>query len=270
MTRRYPVKPDTRTGRGLLIMAAILLMCCGGSLFARDSSMPAPEAWSFAGETGPEHWADLSPAFATCREGQSQSPIDIRTVQRIPYEPLHFRYHTQTLEAVNDGRGVHVLSSAGSALELRGETFDLTSLHFHSPGETLINGVAAAAEVHLVHRSSTGRFAIVAVQIQPGRRINQTLARIVERLPLHAGERLSYRQVGINPLLLLPADPGYYTYSGSLANPPCSEPAAWYILAQPVRLDPEQIRRLTAAAGANNVRPVQPLNGRPVYASLRH
>ncbi len=270
MAQRHPLRPGARIRRTLLIIAAVLPLCRGGSLFARDPSTPAPDAWSYTGKTGPAHWADLAPAFATCREGQSQSPIDIRTVQRIPYEPLHFRYHTQTLEVVNDGRGVHVLSSGGSTLELPGETFDLTSLHFHSPGETLINGVAAAAEVHLVHRSSTGRFAIVAVQIQPGRRTNQTLARIVERLPLHAGERLSYRQVGINPLLLLPADQGYFTYTGSLANPPCSEPAAWYILAQPVGLDPEQIRRLAAAAGVNNVRPVQPLNGRSVYASLRH
>ncbi|HYN77992.1 MAG TPA: carbonic anhydrase family protein [Lamprocystis sp. (in: g-proteobacteria)] len=235
---------------------------------ARDPSVSSPGAWSYAGVTGPDHWADLSAAFAACRDGQQQSPIDIRSVQPIPHEPLQFSYRTQTLDAVNDGRGVQVRSPRGSTLRVRGEDFGLTAFHFHTPGETLINGAAAAAEVHLVHRSTDGRDAVVVVPIQAGPHINHTLARIVERLPLQPGERVRYREVGVNPLLLLPPDQGYYAYTGSLGNPPCSEPVDWYILAQPVELAPEQLRRLARATGTNNVRPVQPLKGRSVFASF--
>ena len=67
---------------------------------------------------------------------------------------------------------------------------------------------------------------------------------------------------------MLPPDRGYYTYVGSLGNPPCSEPVDWYILVQPIELLPEQLGQLARATGTSNVRPVQPLNGRIVYASL--
>jgi carbonic anhydrase len=262
------VFPPARTLRRRTLFAAALLLGGGlGRAVAREPS--APEAWSYAGATGPDHWADLSPAYAACRDGQFQSPIDIRSVQPIPYEPLQLRYRAQGMDAVNDGRGVQILSPAGGKLRAYGEDYRLTELHFHSPGETLINGAAAAAEVHLVHRTDDGRPAVVVVRIEPGPRVNSTLARIVERLPVSRGERVRDRQMGINPMFIFPADKSYYSYVGSLGNPPCSEPVDWFILAQPVELEPELLQRLARAAGAGNVRPPQPLNGRTVYASWR-
>jgi carbonic anhydrase len=246
-----------------LLLIAGLTPAAGG-----EPSVPPEDSWNYSGATGPEHWADLSPAFAACRDGRQQSPIDIRSVQPVPYEPLQFLYRTQTLDAFNSGRGVQLYSAPGSTLRAQGEVYDLVDIHFHSPGETLINGAAAAAEVHLVHQSDDGRFAVVVVPIQPGRRVNSTLARIVERLPLHPGERAQFPQIGVNPLFMLPSDRGYYSYTGSLGNPPCSEPVDWFILAQPTELEPEQILRIARAVGVANTRPPQALNGRTVYASL--
>ncbi len=37
--------------------------------------MPAKH-WTYSGEEGPEHWAELDPAFQTCGAGQEQSPIN--------------------------------------------------------------------------------------------------------------------------------------------------------------------------------------------------
>lgn len=253
--------------RGGLLLVLSLFAALGVGQ-AAESALSAEAAWSYVGETGPAHWAELSPAFAACRSGLQQSPIDIREVQPIPYEPLQFLYRTQALDAVNDGRGVYVVAPSGSELRLRGETYELTSFHFHTPGENLINGRGTAAEVHFVHRDQMGRNLIVVVPIQPARHSNSTLSRIVERLPLGVGERLSYRQVGVNPLFLLPSDKGYFTYTGSLANPPCSEPVTWVILAEPVALEPSLIERLARATGTN-VRPAQPLNGRTVFVSRR-
>src|SRR5215207_6878386 len=33
--------------------------------------------WSYAKEDGPAEWANLSPAYALCGSGKSQSPIDL-------------------------------------------------------------------------------------------------------------------------------------------------------------------------------------------------
>lgn len=251
---------------GPVVLAVGLAVPLGGAALAAP---PPAAVWSYQGATGPAQWADLSPDFAACRAGQQQSPIDIRMVQPIPYEPLEPLYRSQPLDAVNDGRGVSVLIQPGSELRIDGLSYDLTALHFHAPGETLINGVAAAAEIHLVHRERDGRHAIVVVPIQPGPHPNSTLVRIAERLPLMPGERVRYRQLGINALLLFPPDKGYYRYTGSLANPPCSEPVTWFIFAAPLELAPELIARIARATGVN-VRPVQPLNGRIVFASMRY
>ena len=46
--------------------------------------MPAKQ-WTYSGEEGPEHWAQLDPAFKTCDAGQEQSPInfDLDLIQPI-------------------------------------------------------------------------------------------------------------------------------------------------------------------------------------------
>jgi hypothetical protein len=36
-----------------------------------------PKQWSYIGAEGPAHWAELDPAYKTCAEGKSQSPINI-------------------------------------------------------------------------------------------------------------------------------------------------------------------------------------------------
>lgn len=260
--RAAPRLPGPRLP-GLLLL--LLGLTAGGAGRAEESDVP----WSYSGDRGPGHWAELTPGFAACASGRLQSPIDIRGVQPAAYTPLSFHYRAQALETVNDGREVYLLCQRGSELRIRGESFALGEIHFHVPGEHRINGVAAAAEMHLLHRDAQGRPLVAAVPIEPGPRGNATLARIVERLPLLPGERVRYRQVGINPLFVLPTDRSYFAYTGSLATPPCSEPVSWILLAEPVALEPALLGRLARAVGPN-ARPVQPLNGRPIYAHRQH
>lgn len=52
-----------------------MLTCVVLSLFL-FSGIDCAEEWSYAGETGPDHWAEIDGAFC---DGESQSPIDIDT-----------------------------------------------------------------------------------------------------------------------------------------------------------------------------------------------
>jgi carbonic anhydrase len=254
------------------VLLGVLVALGGGvSRIAHGQGPGTNEAtvpWSYSGERGPENWARLTPEYAQCAAGGRQSPIDIRSVERIPYFPLVFRYRSQALELVNDGYGVHLLAAPGSELRLRGNAYALTEVHFHVPGEHFINGVGSSAELHFIHRDSRGQQVIVAVRVQAGQRFNSILARIVDNLPMLPGEHILLPNVGVNPLFLLPSDRDYFAYTGSLGSPPCTEPVQWFVLAHPLEIDSDLVRTIALATGAN-ARPVQPLNGRTVQFAPR-
>ena len=46
----------------------------------------------------------------------------------------------------------------------------------------------------------------------------------------------------VNPGGLLPADRGYWTYTGSLTTPPCTEGVRWFVFEQQVTLSRDQLR----------------------------
>jgi carbonic anhydrase len=87
-----------------------------------------------------------------------------------------------------------------------------------------------------------------------------------KNFPAEKEKSFEYASVSVNVADLLPSDPAYYTYLGSLTTPPCSEGVTWYVLKTPVQLSSEQV----AAFGKvypMNARPIQPLNGRELLAS---
>jgi carbonic anhydrase len=69
--------------------------------------------------------------------------------------------------------------------------------------------------------------------------------------------------VNIDPNELLPKNRGYYTYLGSLTTPPCTEIVTWYVLKSATQLSAEQVETFKKYY-SNNVRPVQPLDGRTI------
>lgn len=223
--------------------------------------------WTYQGENGPENWGDLTPEFASCK-GKRQSPVDLRAAKRLRYSPLSFRYRSSPLSVHNDGRSVRVDVPPGSSLIAGGSEYQLTGFHFHAPGEHLINGVRADMELQLEHRDRQGRVAVVSVPITTGRRMNTTLTRIWDHIPGGRGQRFYGRQTGINPRFLLPNDHSYYSYVGSLTEPPCTEGVEWFVLAKPLEVDGSYVQRFLRAVGPN-ARPVQPLNGRPVLTVFR-
>lgn len=267
--------PNLFHGSARLIRFSIVYLSVLGTSVSSGSSVAAssPEdsgpSWSYAGDSGPDHWGALGTANETCAKGLSQSPINLSQTQQVAFTPLNFHYRSHRLEAVNSGNGVQILSPPGSALLVRGDAYDLEKFDFHVPGEHHFDGVTPAAEIHLIHRDGEGGYVIVAVPIRIGERENRMLSRILDYLPMRGGERVRQRQVGINPIFLLPTDRSYYRYSGSLATPPCTEPVLWFVMREPLEVSHWQIQRIAQAVGTN-ARPVQPLNGRPVFSFLRH
>ncbi len=225
---------------------------------------PPPVPWSYAGSTGPDRWASLSPKYAACG-GQQQSPIELSGATPVGFVPLSFHYRSNPLHIINTGNQLLVHYQPGSYLIADHHRYELKEIHFHSPGEHAIRGVVADLELHLVHRDERGRFAVVAVPVRAGIRRNSTLRRISERLPPVDLQGYYERRRGINAVFLLPPRREYFRYLGSLTQPPCTEGAIWFVFDHPLEIDAGDLQRFRQVLG-HNARPLQPRNGRQIFA----
>jgi carbonic anhydrase len=116
-----------------------------------------------------------------------------------------------------------------------------------------------------VHRAADGSLLVIAVLMQEGAS-NPFIVRIWRQLPSAAGQINVADAQSINVDQLLPKDGKYFTYTGSLTTPPCTEGVTWVVLAAPVTVSQAQIEQFTGLF-PHNARPVEPLNGRTVRFS---
>lgn len=220
--------------------------------------------WSYEGASGPQAWAGLKPEYATCGKGERQSPIDVRDGIKVQLDAVQFHYQAPDFRVLDDGRTVKVLVGAGSAIEVRGQRFELTHLQFHRPAEVHVNGKVFDMAAHLVHQDKQGRQAVVAVPLQRGD-ANSVVQMVWNNLPLEKG----VEQVARSPLDLmglLPLDQRYITFMGSMTTPPCQEGVLWVVMKNPVSISGYQ-EAVFSRLYPMNARPLQALNGRMVKES---
>jgi carbonic anhydrase len=222
--------------------------------------------WGYEGETGPEHWGELSPDYATCSQGMEQSPVDIPAAAPVNPSGLRLEYQPSALNIVNNGHSIQVNVDAGSSLTVDGAAYPLVQFHLHSLSEHTLNGVHTAMELHLVHKDAGGRTAVVGLMIVEGAQ-NLAYEPILAHMPAEEGEPQFVPSVTVNAGDLLPSDRSYYRYNGSLTTPPCTEGVKWFVLTVPVELSADQIASFQSIYD-NNYRPVQPLNERTFLLTL--
>jgi carbonic anhydrase len=232
-----------------------LIMICAINAGAEDH-------WSYTGKTGPDEWGKLSPEFATCKTGKNQSPIDIKHAKVSDLPPIQFNYQPAKLRIINNGHTIQINYPAGSSITVGDKKYELKQFHFHHPSENKIKGKAFSLEAHFVHADASGNLAVVAVMLKPGP-ANPVLATLWAHVPREAGPEQKLDDVAINAADLLPAERNYYTFSGSLTTPPCSENVTWLLLKAPNTLTQAQSDTF-GSIYEYNARPVQKLNDREV------
>jgi carbonic anhydrase len=227
--------------------------------------------WGYEGEIGPEHWADLSPDFALCREGTEQSPIDL--VGAVPIEGvdverrlgeavLTLDQRARVMDLVDNGHTIQVTTDVPMSLDVGGVHYELIQFHFHAPSEHTINGEYAALEIHFVHKSETGVLAVVGVLVEEGEH-DPSWDPILNALPSEPGDARHIEGLDLDLGEFMPTQERYYRYVGSLTTPPCTEGVEWVVMADKERISPEQIAALASHLHDNN-RPVQPLGDRQI------
>ena len=217
--------------------------------------------WSYQGDNGPEHWANLSPCFAACGD-TSQSPIDLTDAAASALDHLEPGYHTAPGIVENTGHLIKV-TIAGGSLTIGEDRYDLREFHFHTPAEHVIDGTAMDAEIHLVHKDADERIAVLGLFVEQGEK-NAFMTRLAPHLP---GQEHAGTPVDLRLTELLPDNLNYFTYDGSLTTPPCSQGLRWIVLKTPVTFSDEQLALLKSYFPEGNARPAQPLQGRTIYVS---
>ncbi|WGV26601.1 carbonic anhydrase [Halotia branconii] len=217
--------------------------------------------WSYGGAENPTRWGELDNNFALCESGKDQSPINIvDAVQGNPAQ-IVFNYKPTPLEIVNNGRTVQVNYAPGSSVTINGKQYALLQFHFHTPSEHTIEGNASAMELHLVHRNTAGELSVVGVMMNKGT-ANPVIDKIWQHIPSTQKTNTVSGQT-INAADLLPKSKAYFSYSGSLTTPPCSESVKWNVLTEPITVSSEEIDTFEKLYQVN-ARPVQPTNDRKI------
>jgi carbonic anhydrase len=248
---------------------------CIGSLAIAAAIAASPSAlaegehhWSYSGDTGPARWASMEHDFAACGIGKTQSPIDIRDsdVKKAALPAIVFDYKPSDLRIVDNGHTIQVDYAPGSFITADGKRYQLLQFHFHKPSEEKINGRSAAMVAHLVHKDDGGHLAVVAVMLKPGQ-ANRLVDTLWKNVPHDKEKPTAVDGVRIDANDLLPPNKaGYYTFTGSLTTPPCSEDVTWFVMKTPTSISNAEVTRF-AQLYPMNARPTQPINGREIRAT---
>jgi carbonic anhydrase len=221
--------------------------------------------WDYGDAHGPSHWGELTPEFAKCKTGHHQSPIDIRNTKSADLPPLRFEYKPSPLHIIDNGHTVMINYGPGSSISVGGKKYQLKQFHFHRPSEEKINGEGFEMSIHLVHADEQGDLAVVAILLLQGED-NAIVRELWNDLPQEKEKEQLLDNIQIDACQLLPADQSYYSFSGSLTTPPCSENVTWFVLKHPVTVTAAEIKQFSQLY-RNDARPTQPLYDRVVLES---
>jgi carbonic anhydrase len=244
--------------------ALAVLVLSTASLAAAQSTTP----WDYEGKHGALAWSHLDPAWKICSQGHEQAPIDIRNAHLDKaLQPIEFHYIGGPVTLEHNGHTVVVHVDPGSYIVANGVRYDLIQFDFHHPAEEPVKGKLTDMDVQLLHRGADGKQAVIAIRLAEDRTTapNAVLAELWPHLPTKVGETQKDTNM-INPAGLLPPDRGYWTYTGSLTIPPCTEGVRWFVYEQEVTLSRGQLQAFAALFKVNS-RPLQDPHGRRIAAN---
>lgn len=223
--------------------------------------------WSYEGRTGPVHWDELDPTFSACEKGTIQSPINIETAnltkENQKAHQISINYHPTNLTVINNGHTIQAVPlQQNHKLVIDNNTYLLEQFHFHSKSEHQIDGKHYPIELHLVHKSTDGKLAVLGVMIREGKE-NKAVSSFWNMLPTSSNTVDIRTSKNILISDLIPDNQSSFQYIGSLTTPPCTEGVNWFVFKEPIEMSREQIDKFSKIFPANN-RPIQPIQNHEI------
>lgn len=233
------------------VLPLFLLSLFAAAAFAEEADESCPPRYSYCGYSGPAQWPNLPIENNQCG-GQIQSPIDLGTPRPTPGDAIEVKYKAGAATILNSGHDIRVIPKGDAGwIRIGGKDYPLVNFHFHTPNEHRLPGVAARAEIHVVHKLGDS-YAVIGVMLTAGAKY-EALIPVFANLPTKACDKA---EANIDFDKLLPEKlTSYYTYIGSLTTPTCTEGVNWYVLNVARTILGPDLARL-GALGPNN-RPIQ-------------
>jgi carbonic anhydrase len=217
--------------------------------------------WSYSGETGPDHWAAMNNDYSACGSGKTQSPIDLKWHKPVKASAMSANYKSSKAFVSDNGHSIQMAFDMGGSIKIKGQTYDLMQVHFHSPSEHTLSGKQFPLEAHFVHKNADGKTVVLAAFFKEGKE-NAVITKIWNAIP-NPPAPASANDMQISAKDLMPPMKTYYEYTGSMTTPPCTEDIHWMVFNTPLNISKAQIETLHKFHADNN-RPTQSLNDRKV------
>jgi carbonic anhydrase len=234
---------------------------------AQEEPVPAvetsPAKWGYLPDVAPHLWGKLDARYLLCDEGKSQSPIDLRESQAVltrGMPGLDVAYREVPLRLILSDHGLRGEYPLGSYIRLGEQRYEFTHYTLHTPSEHHLDGFAYPMEIQLHHRDGDGHQVVLSVIVQEGK-ANPHLTTLLQNIPKQRDKLEVFEPVNFNPVRFLPQNKRFYRYVGSMTTPPCQEGVVWLVFQQPIDASVSQLVQFQQLMG-ENVRPLQPLNGR--------
>eukprot|EP01060_Flectonema_neradi_P019178 TRINITY_DN2618_c4_g1_i1.p1 TRINITY_DN2618_c4_g1~~TRINITY_DN2618_c4_g1_i1.p1 ORF type:complete len:3038 (+),score=551.49 TRINITY_DN2618_c4_g1_i1:62-9115(+) len=222
--------------------------------------------------------------YPTCKGGQEQGPLNLESATvDTTLQPLVYRYsNTASFKLINDQSSIRLTFTGGEVGSVEDPNafntrYEMTDIIFKTPSEHAVGGMHHDVEMQIFHKKATGQASptasnaapdtlAVAMLFKKGANDNQWLNNFWEKMaspPVTAlstysnpfmlfqrTEEVITKQLDVSHVL---PDSGqqseFFTYSGSLTTPPCSEGMAWYVYSSPLQISTEQVQALKNALG---------------------
>ncbi|KAI9353891.1 alpha carbonic anhydrase [Obelidium mucronatum] len=211
-------------------------------------------SFSYEGETGVSHWGQFS---TTCEKGEFQSPINFAGEKfLIEGKPeLTWASLTKPFEFLNNGHTLQLqLKQSTPALlshEINGLDYTVQQVHFHSPSEHHIEEKYFPLEAHFVHATADGKLNVIGLFFEIGDE-NPWFEQFIDNIPTATNQTTKVNRLNMNPIISAIEDSEFFSYTGSLTTPPCTEGVLWLVAREPLSISQDQLEKLTKVMPFNS------------------
>lgn len=201
-----------------------------------------------------------------------QSPIDIRP--EFTYETsfsnrgLRVGYNSSVKAKVKPKDNHYMVEysqSASQDITLNNQKFCLLQFHFHEYSEHWIDSYQFPMEMHIVNQSSTSKdLAVLGIMIESAN--SKKKATHSGLITIDSDGRLPF-SINMKPKDWMPKHTNqYFRYEGSLTTADFDETVSWLVFANPIVLEPSELRLLRKYFGLPSRFP-QPMSRRYVLSN---